>query len=434
MELIGRKERPRLLVIGEGEGTELGEHLSRLAPTVRFLAQASELADVRQLDWDAVVLWQQDAELEDHLFVLQFGGDYTAPYKITNATVALHLGGPTVSTEFFIPEEDLPDAIATLVRRDLVPTVQARQHNDTLRLRVFSRMLTSEPQDRIRILSTMQPFLMDADQRPIAGAYRRTRDGHSQWWRLPSYTPNAERWASAAFASWRDKNPEVFPAEAGWSQNEAWQTDAELRVAAEIARLSADRERLIARLDEQVAAAAQALTEARAQADAGERLLLTAQKDDLVAEVKATLEEFGFSVIDVDKAISQPGDRREDLRVVDPDAHDWIALSEVRGYGKGAQLNDLLRIGRFVARFLKEQQREPDATWYIVNHFVGSDPGSRPRPLQSNPDEVETFAEGGGLVVDTADLFRLRMSVRRGEQSPDNARRMLREARGRFVL
>jgi hypothetical protein len=154
----------------------------------------------------------------------------------------------------------------------------------------------------------------------------------------------------------------------------------------------------------------------------------------LVAEVIATASELGFRVVDVDEEISKEGDRREDLRIIDPDDAEWTALAEVRGYTKGAQLNDLLRLARFVSRYIRDESREPDAVWYVVNHFLGMNPSLRPAPLESNVAEVETFGEGGGLVIDTRDLFRLRMRVRRGETTPAEARALLRGARRRLEL
>jgi hypothetical protein len=65
--------------------------------------------------------------------------------------------------------------------------------------------------------------------------------------------------------------------------------------------------------------------------------------------------------------------------------------------------------------------------------MVGQDPSTRPIPLASNPNELQTFAEDGGLVIDTSELFRLVMNVRRGLIDQDAARQEIREARGAFL-
>jgi hypothetical protein len=150
------------------------------------------------------------------------------------------------------------------------------------------------------------------------------------------------------------------------------------------------------------------------RANRHERGLLTAQGDDLVDAVRACLEEIGFHVVNVDQEIATKGDRREDLRISDHDRPDWVAIAEVRGYKRGAQLNDLLRISRFVARYVQEAGRMPDASWYIVNHNMDQDPSIRPTPLASNPTEVTTFVDGNGLIIDTRFLFKKLMEVRSG--------------------
>ena len=258
--------------------------------------------------------------------------------------------------------------------------------------------------------------------------------GSSEWWTLPIFVEHPDRWVSCALAEWRQRAPSRFPGAGDWQSSPVWQTEAEI---AAIGRLDEFEERRLAaerayvqertEMESQLSAATNA-------ADQGERRLLTHQGGDLVAEVISTLREIGFNVTDVDETISAPGDRREDIRVADPTIPDWIAIGEVRGYVRGAQLNDLLRLARFVARFVRESGREPDRTWYIVNQFFALSPTERPRPLEANPAEVETFGEGGGTVIDTRDLFVLRMRVRRGELASEAARALLRQAGARLDL
>jgi hypothetical protein len=115
----------------------------------------------------------------------------------------------------------------------------------------------------------------------------------------------------------------------------------------------------------------------------------------------------------------------------DPDSPDWLALVEVRGYLRGAQAKDLLRIERFVQRYQRENRGEaPSARWYIVNQFLGTDPSARPDPLASNPEEVAIFAEAGGLVIDTRTLFGAVQQVRAGHVEGGDARAQLLAATG----
>jgi hypothetical protein len=158
---------------------------------------------------------------------------------------------------------------------------------------------------------------------------------------------------------------------------------------------------------------------------------LTAQGEDLVAEVTAALSEIGFVVVDMDKERGDKGEKLEDLQVSDGD---WRGIVEVKGYGgrRTARTNDLLQIGRAVVRYVMSIGSPPNAQWYVVNQMAGSDPSQRPKPLAANPDDVATFAASGGLVIDTAELFRIREAVRRGELAALDARQLLKDSKGVF--
>jgi len=166
-------------------------------------------------------------------------------------------------------------------------------------------------------------------------------------------------------------------------------------------------------------------------ADANERALLTSQADSLKNVVIGSLRRLGFVVDDMDSAWPQ-GDKREDLRAKNPDHAEQIVLVEVRGYARGAQLSDLMRMQRFAARFQKDEGRLPDRLWYVVNHSLADDPSQRQPALASNPTEVETFAESGGLVIDTVELFKLWQAVDANRVDPAMAHMMLMKATGRF--
>jgi hypothetical protein len=125
-------------------------------------------------------------------------------------------------------------------------------------------------------------------------------------------------------------------------------------------------------------------------------------------------------------------DRREDLRV-GLRGSEWCAIVEVRGYKGGAQVNDLMRIERFATRYAADVGKPPDSRWYIVNQFVGRDPDQRPPMLESNPVELADFAEAGGLVADTTEIFRLARDVESGVLTQESARRALLDCRGRFT-
>ena len=107
---------------------------------------------------------------------------------------------------------------------------------------------------------------------------------------------------------------------------------------------------------------------------------------------------------------------------------------EVRGYRRGAQVRDLLRIQRFRTRYLKDNDKDADRLWYVVNQFCEGDPENRPTVLASNEAELEAFAEDNGLAIDTTHLFQLWMAVREDRLAAEEARSRLMQAQGRFTF
>ena len=428
MRVFGERARPRLLVVGDDLPTGLAEHLSALVPTIRFVSPGDEIWTVRQLEFDAAVLWSCFTRLEEHMCVVQFsdgkswGGNIRSPNG--QAHFEVRESGVSVSTEFVIPDE-VPRAVEQLVESDLLPRVIA---SDTLP-HVFDLVHTAGaqpgPSDRSLIY---RGFLQDADGLNIAGRY--TRPTNAEWWCVPSIVSHPERWVAAALEEWRSLECGRFPALGDWRLNAGWQTVEELSLAGVLDVVLAEGAAAERAHNERLAGITAEQQVARQQADEGERRLLTAAGDDLVAEVMATLAEFGLSVVDVDATSATKGDKLEDLRIADPLLPGWIALAEVRSYAGGAQLKDLFRISRFDARFALAADRLPDRLWYVVNHFSGTDPHSRPMPLSASPGEVAAFADNRGLVVDTRDLFRLRVWVRQSPDRRERVRRLLRESTG----
>lgn len=284
------------------------------------------------------------------------------------------------------------------------------------------------------IQGVVVPFLLNANGKSVAGIFRRSQSSPSEWWWLPADAPDAEKWVAAALARWRVADPSRFePEMTDWLSDRRWQTQDEQAVVASLQELDDQHAAAINEYETQRAGLEIQRQSASERAELGGRRLLTAQGDDLKDEVAIALRDLGFVVEDADEEHAKKGDLLEDLRVLDGEDPEWVALVEVRGYAGGAKLSDLQRIARFVARFAAANGKLPSAAWYVVNQLLGADPGKRPAPLSSNPDEVETFTEDGGLVVDTADLFVLRERVRRSEIPAADARAQLKTP-GRLVV
>lgn len=158
--------------------------------------------------------------------------------------------------------------------------------------------------------------------------------------------------------------------------------------------------------------------------------MLTARGEELVDIVKLALEEIGFDVRRMDEVFPK-GDLREDLRISSFEGSKWEAIVEVRAYSGGASVTDLMRLQRFAQRYETDEEHSPNACWYIVNQFIGQDPATRPQVLNSQPDEVAYFVDTyDGLLIDTAEFFKLWLRVQSARLTADSLRTRLMAMRG----
>lgn len=414
--VFGRQPGPRLLVVGTENETEFRERLAQLAPTVRFVTEAECSEEVNHREWDAVVLWDCDAEIScEEVCALQFGGNQTSTLAHGRVRSSGYIRSPELSGTYIEPQEPVSD-VSHLVEPLADVLVKAGT----------AQTMGLIPDFDFR--QVVVPFLINSNDRPVAGIFRRRESGWEEWWWLPKSAPDPERWVAAALSRWRRLDPERFePKVLDWTQDARWQTAEEQKLSHSVRELGAAHVEAVALYEHESRRLEDDLREAAKVANAGRRRLLTSQGSDLKDEVAAALTDLGFKVTDADAKLTKKGDLLEDLRVLDPDDTDWVALAEVRGYTGGAKVSDLLRIGRFVTRYTKAEGRFPSAAWYVVNQFINKDPGSRAAPLASNPEELAAFAEGGGAVLDTCVLFRLREAVRRGDTDAESARARLKQ-------
>ncbi|MFF7492274.1 hypothetical protein [Streptomyces rubiginosohelvolus] len=418
-ETFGQLPRPRILILGFEPDEDVVDHIKRIAPTVRLITK-EDVYNIRQEEWDAVVTRGRNITPKSHLNVFQVGGEYIG--QADGSSVSADW---VTSATYFVLPDDCPPEVRALSRSNLLPAIQQRETNEHWTFRPARGGIHTGREK----FPSAKPFLTDADDKILAGKI----SGHmSETWWLPDLGCDLPRWVSAALQSWSTLYPDRFPLTEEWKGRDQWVSPEEAEIKARLAQVEIDLSDTIAKLENARAILKVRLEEKSAEVDATARRLLTAQGDELVDQVENSLEELGFLVTNVDKKISSPGDRREDLRVSDPDLPDWTAIAEVRGYSRGAQLNDLLRLGRFTNRYLKETGKEPSSTWYVVNQEMAKDPDTRQSPLASNSSEVETFAESGGLVIDTRDLFKILMMVRQGTLGANEARRRLTQSSGYF--
>ncbi|MYS12500.1 hypothetical protein [Streptomyces sp. SID4982] len=425
-ETYGAKPHPRALIHGFSSESPLGSFVEKVFPTHRYIEE-DDLLRIRMSEWDLVVTLGGLSGLDSHLYIIQFGGARVGITAREPTSLMVEASGYSYATQFEIPDEPT-SSIRAVVREALVPHVQ--EHAENLYWR-FAQFTSSRwHQVSVEGRTDIQAFLRDGDGEILAG--RLLYKSREIWW-VPDVGTGHQKWLAVALEVWAERDGARFPVREEWRERYSWQTPEEVNARNSLQTTRTRLLSVISELRSQEQSLLAEIGKLSGQIDEKERKLLTAQGDELVDQVDLCLSELGFDVTNVDKEISTPGDRREDLRVKNPDG-DWSAVAEVRGYTRGAQLNDLLRIGRFVTRYTKEIGEEPSASWYLVNQELKKDPDARQEPLAANGEEVATFAEGGGLVIDTRDLFRLLMAVRRGEIKKERARELLIVSVGRFMF
>lgn len=199
---------------------------------------------------------------------------------------------------------------------------------------------------------------------------------------------------------------------------EAWYTPDERRIAERIRAIAAERHQL-AQEEEHLEAE---LIRKSEEADAGLRLAIWEDGDELVSAIEDILRQLGFDVRNMDAETPEGAPKREDLRLTHPDLADWEALVEVKGYSGGTRTKDAQQVQRYRMEYAKERSRDPDLTLWIANSHRHSDPSARPEP----DDNVRTQAENIDTVhVLTTDLYRLWALVADGQLDPAEAVREL---------
>ena len=438
---ITEQARPRVLFIGE----EFAELAGRLAEIVTTVGHVRHAGDANLKEWDCVVTvespakitqapkrgngwetpditeWQWHQEFEEHLSIFlvldPWAGEGVVECWPSNGIREAKpdhvlLTKSHVVGRHLTEVNELRAAVQDLVKQSLVPAAKARSDHFGL-----EHGHTDPP---------VRPFLFGPDDLILAGSYERG-DGSAGVWVVPSDVPDLLPWVVAALREWSTLNPARFPAPPDWHDAEQWRSGEEVRLRADLAEfegnLKAEVDRLLAERKQRL----EAIEEAKVRADLFERALVTGQDTVLADAVARALQVLGFEVRDMD-AEAEPGMFKEDYRITDPDAPDWLALGEAKGFTKGVSEAGLQSLARWTAFYVQETGGFPSARWYIANHMLRQDPSTRPVPLHGRDDVVEVFAADNGLVIDTRALFAL---VRFAQDNPDRRGDLRRWLRGR---
>lgn len=427
--LINASPRPRVLVHGFDD--DVVSRIGEFVPTVRVLVEG--LDEVRQEEWDALITRSDLTGAAEHLFAVvqapgQISGYWTAEAIAPGLWIRLYTGHVA---EELLRYKDLPDRVAQLTHEILEPIAKARDSH-TYFTEDRSRPVVRSASGAIAVPAEkfkpeLRPFLATADKHVLAGSYKR-RHG-AQVWLLPEDVPDVVPWVRAAVGEWHHLDATRFPGLPDWSHEPHWQTHRERRYATGLASLDAERRNINDYFDRRASQLRSELDSARSDADLYERALLTADSDELVEAVIRALRELGFIVDNADDH-AQPGDNLEDLQIADPDQPNWLVIAEVKGYTKGASTAAFQQLARFSKRYLQRTGTSPDAEWYIANQFRKQDPSSRQQMLHGKGEDVQVFAADGGLIIDTAVLFRTIEQVRADALTAAEARAHFRTSSG----
>jgi hypothetical protein len=441
--LFGEQPAPRVLFVYDNDNDlqlarKAAEALSDEIPTSRIINSA-ELDTVRQTSFNLAVVLGSMSAIHPSMHVLQLGGDWVTGVVAKAGSMAsfqqVYRRGVSVSTEWVIPG-GLDETTERLVREDLLPLVPRGVHepNDYTGSTATVERGSGAFAVRIDLPAAYHPtaLLIDRDRKLFAVKLEREPDSQIWHWSLPERA-NAIRWTRYVLRELNGIVPAHFPLLSNWQDDPKYMTPAETAASNGVANLESDAAEYAFRLKRQKAGLTSALAQARQAAETGPRQIVRLQGHALVNPVAEALRGIGFVVSKSDD-VAKPGDLLEDLQVnLDEETED-TALVEVRAYTGGAALNDLLRMGRFVERYITKHGQPPARRWYITNQFVGKPPSDRSKPLASNPAEVASFAESDGLVIDTSDLLELWMRVQRGELRQDAARDQVWESTGYYEL
>ncbi|MEU8413856.1 hypothetical protein AB0C24_13780 [Amycolatopsis japonica] len=335
----------------------------------------------------------------------------------------------TLATELLVPAE-VTGELGHLVHTHLVPFVSAMPRKPAFSLTHTRNTPSGNRNLKLDPLEACTPFLLASDGSVLAGAVAFTDGGRC--WVLPRGVPAPEAWVAAAVKEFHELSPDRVPGRPKWWETPTWATPGQQQARHAVAELENERERLLSDLDHRLVAARGDIELADTEAASGAARLLTADGDDLALAVQMALQVLGFVVVDMDH-VHPEGDRREDLRVQDPDHPGWEAIVEVKGYTAGARVNDLSRLLRWKSRYIKETGRDPDALWHVVNAFRYTDPAARPVPIP-NDEDLENLAGENGVIIDTREFFRAQRDIEIAAADATTTRATLRAAKRRWTF
>jgi len=381
-------------------------------PTIwpaRNMDDLEELVDVRELDLiiigpdvDYIGNWPRQAH------VICFSKEiFSLPGPISGCEIAISRNAET--EEFTFPDTTLP--ISRRREADYCNLKSIRGW-PTLSLR-RSSYSSCDMETAITIFNKGAILCEHHTNFHLAVAYIRKDAKLGVAW-LPSVKTNQAAWVEVLVTQWAQSDKDSFPSFGDWTAHPEWLVTEEAQILSKIQALEQEKQKSVIEIDKQIDKLTAEFALTKANANKGQRRLITAQGSELVDEVVKTLKTIGFDVTVVDEQIGENKVKREDLRLkhITKEGEEWNAIVEVRGYTKSAGTTaDLSRLNRFTNLYRQETGKNPDKIIYIVNGQLELLPPQRQEPLASAPEDLQIFSESDGILIWSVDLFKAMKAI-----------------------
>lgn len=399
-----------------------------LVPTVKLVISGEM---VHEDEYDILVTFAENvARRSAHLHVLSFGADTAGGFVEDRTKYFFVRDVFTLANELAIPA-DAPPALAALLRTSVVPNMP-EGHKMAWRLVKPAQGHKATVAEDGNLASRCIP-LVHVGAKQSVYALVTERDGKLNLV-LPAETQQHEAWLRLFLDMVGNVDPGTVPPDLDWKTSARWSPPEVRKHVCDLRALRQAHEEALKEFERREQEIQAQLEESTRLADEGTRRILTDDGDELVEAVTTVLEDLGFTVRNMDDHHDErTGAKLEDLRVEDPTDADWLTLVEVKGYAKGAKVNDVPQItGRPAVAYTKETGQEPPAVWHIVNAWRGTNPTTRVQAIP-NDDDLRPLTEAAGALIDTRDLFEAWREVSAGIADAGSVRASLRAAKTRWL-
>lgn len=401
---------------------DLANELAGLVPTALIVGAGERVAD---LEFDLVVTQAESAaHRSKHMHVLAFGASQLDPLPsppgMPGGRVPPRRDLATLAMEASIAS-DIDSDLRRLLERTVIANIPAGEKHGW-------RFLS-------RADGRYKPLVqIGGEKLPYAVIWSRsTGSKPALSLALPPETTDHRAWLAWFLRELSDIDPATFPHDVDWRSAETWATARTLKLHSELAQLREERAAILAVIDQRIVDAENALESALANDALESQRLLTADGAELETAVESALKELGFRVANMDEHHDAATKAKlEDLRVTDDNDQAWITLVEIKGYAKGAKVNDVAQIlGRPMRSYILETGREPSSVWHVVNSERNADPSARSDAIPNDLDLL-ALSEAKGVLIETRQLFLALRDVQSGQVEASAVRRSLKAAQSRW--